>query len=306
MGQLLIAVLVGAVAAGAALVVLRTRSGSKSKSKIPPALRPADIDAVLESTRLTKIFGWGLALTLFFAFFMPAYWVQEPQNRLDNEKRFEEESLERGELYYAMSTDQQTGESNPAGKECARCHGVGAEGGTNEFLNPDTGVRSVVQVPELKTVFARYKEPPPGFKDAREFVRETIERGRPGTDMPTWGAEYGGPLTEQELDDIVNWLESINEDPEVDADATGDQIFNQFCSTCHGIGGAGGSGPAMKGGSESAQFPNIEDHKTFVKEGSKPGQPYGTSGQGTGGMPGWSGTLSDEQIQLVVDYERSL
>lgn len=306
MGQLLIAVLVGAVAAGAALVVLRTRSGSKSKSKIPPALRPADIDAVLESTRLTKIFGWGLALTLFFAFFMPAYWVQEPQNRLDNEKRFEEESLERGELYYAMSTDQQTGESNPAGKECARCHGVGAEGGTNEFLNPDTGVRSVVQVPELKTVFARYEEPPPGFKDAREFVRETIERGRPGTDMPTWGAEYGGPLTEQELDDIVNWLESINEDPEVDADATGDQIFNQFCSTCHGIGGAGGSGPAMKGGSESAQFPNIEDHKTFVKEGSKPGQPYGTSGQGTGGMPGWSGTLTDEQIQLVVDYERSL
>ncbi len=306
MGQLLIALLVGAVAAGAALVVLRTRSESKPKNKIPPALRPADIDAVLESTRLTKIHGWGLALTLFFAFFMPAYWVQEPQNRLDNEKMFEEESLERGERYYAMATDQETGESNPDGKECARCHGVEAEGGTNDFLNPDTGVRSVVQVPELKTVFARYEEPPPGFEDAEEFIRETIERGRPGTDMPTWGNKYGGPLTEQELDDIVAWLKSINEEPEVGADATGDQIFNQFCSTCHGIGGAGGSGPAMKGGSETRQFPNIEDHKTFVKEGSKPGQPYGTSGQGTGAMPGWAGTLTDEQIQLVVDYERSL
>lgn len=307
MGQLLIAVLVGAVAAGAALVVLRTRSGStSSKSKIPPALRPADIDSVLESTRLTKIHGWGLALTLFFAFFMPAYWVQEPQNRLDNEKMFEEESLLRGELYYAMATDQETGESNPSGKECARCHGVEAEGGTNEFLNPDTGVRSVVQVPELKTVFARYEEPPPGYDDAREFIRETIERGRPGTDMPTWGNKFGGPLTEQELDDIVNWLESINEEPEVDADATGDQIFNQFCASCHGIGGAGGSGPAMRGGSEAAQFPNIEDHMNFVREGSKAGQPYGTSGQGTGAMPAWGGTLTDEQIRLVVEYERSL
>ncbi len=306
MGQLLIALLVGAVAAGAALVVLRTRSEPKTKNKVPPALRPADIDAVLESTRLTKIHGWGLARPLVCAFVMPAYWVQEPQNRLDTEKMFEEESLERGERYYAMATDQETGESNPAGKECARCHGVEAEGGTNDFLNPDTGVRSVVQVPELKTVFARYEEPPPGFEDAEEFIRETIERGRPGTDMPTWGNKYGGPLTEQELDDIVAWLKSINEEPEVGADATGDQIFNQFCSTCHGIGGAGGSGPAMKGGSETRQFPNIEDHKTFVKEGSKPGQPYGTSGQGTGAMPGWAGTLTDEQIQLVVDYERSL
>ena len=306
MGQLLIAVLVGAVAAGAALVVLRTRSSSgKTKSKVPPALRPADIDAVLESSRLTKIHGWGLALTLFFAFFMPAYWVQEPQNRRDNEEEMAEESLERGEEYYALTTDKQTGATNTKGKECARCHGDGAEGGENEYLNPDTGVRSIVKVPELKTVFSRYEEPPAGFEDAREYIRETIERGRPGTDMPTWGNKYGGPLTEQELDDIVNWLESINVKPDVAADATGDQIFNQFCSTCHGVGGAGGSGPAMKGGSEAAQFPNIEDHKTFVKEGSKAGQPYGTSGQGTGAMPAW-GTLTDEQIQLVVDYERSL
>lgn len=304
MGQLLIAVLVGAVAAGAALVVLRTRT-PRTKSKIPPALRPADIDAVLESSRLTKIHGWGLALTLFFAFFMPAYWIQEPQNRIDNEEMFAEESIERGERYYAMAIDQQTGESNTAGKECARCHGDGAEGGTNEFLNPDTGTRSIVQVPELKTVFARYEEPPKGFEDARSFIRETIERGRPGTDMPTWGNEYGGPLTEQELDDIVNWLESIQADVDIEAEATGDQIFNQLCSTCHGVGGAGGSAPAMTGGSETAQFPNIEDHKTFVKEGSKAGQPYGTSGQGTGGMPAWA-SLTDDQIQKVVEYERSL
>ena len=61
----------------------------------------------------------------------------------------------------------------------------------------------------------------------------------------------------------------------------------------------------MQGGSETRQFPNIEDHKKFVREGSKPGQPYGTSGMGTGGMPPWP-QLSDDQLQKVVDYERSL
>lgn len=305
MVQLLIAVLAGGVAAGAALVILRSRSSS-DLPKVPPALRPADIDAVLESTRLTKIHGWGLALTLFFAFFMPAYWIQEPQNRLNNEERFIAESLERGERYYAMAVDQQTGEGNPSGKECALCHGVNAEGGTNEFLNPVTGIRSTVQVPELRTIFSRYATPPPGFRDAREYVREVIERGRPGTDMPTWGGEYGGPLTEQELDDIVNWIEDIQEEPQVDADATGQQIFGQFCAACHGIGGAGGSGPSMQNGATVAEFPDEADHAEFVRSGSQVGQPYGTSGMGTGAMPPWAGILTEEQIALVVEYERSL
>ena len=123
--------------------------------------------------------------------------------------------------------------------------------------------------------------------------------------MPTWGNKYGGPLTEQEIEDIVNWLADIQVDLDIDATATGDAIFNQLCATCHGVGGAGGSGPAMTGGAESRQFPNIEDHKAFVKSGSTAGQPYGTSGMGTGGMPPW-GTLTDEQIQKVVEYERSL
>jgi mono/diheme cytochrome c family protein len=306
MRQLLIAVVFGAIAAGAALLALRTRSSSsKTNKSVPPALRPADIDSVLESGRLTKVLFWGAGLTVFFAFFLPAYWFREPARMTAKEESFAEESIERGKIYFALTTDPQTGESNLRGKECARCHGVDAGGGTNEFLDPNTGVTRTVQVPELKTVFARYEEPPEGYDDAAEFITEVIERGRPGTDMPTWGNKYGGPLTEQEIEDIVNWLADIQVDLDIDATATGDAIFNQLCATCHGVGGAGGSGPAMTGGSETRQFPNIEDHKAFVKSGSTAGQPYGTSGMGTGGMPPW-GTLTDEQIQKVVEYERSL
>lgn len=269
-------------------------------------MRPGKTDDVLESDRLTTIIKWGFRLALLFALFLPFYWLREPGRMSATEDRFAEESVERGHVYYALRTDPQTGEENLRGKECARCHGVDAEGGTNDFLNPETGQRTLVQVPELQTVFARYEEPPPGFETARDYIYETIERGRPGTDMPTWGTEFGGPLTEQEIDDIVNWLESIQKTSAAEPGASPESIFTRNCATCHGPSGTGGSGPALNNGSEVQQFPNPEDHINFVKQGSKPGQPYGTSGVGTGGMPPWEGRLTDEQIRMVVEYERGL
>ncbi|MGI8425737.1 MAG: c-type cytochrome [Actinomycetota bacterium] len=274
--------------------------------KIPPALRPGKTDDVIESERLTGIIRWAVIVVVFFAVFLPLYWLREPTRMLNTEKGYAEVSLERGHEYYSLTTDLVTGKENPHGKECARCHGVDLEGGTNDFLDPATGQKTLVQVPELQTVFSRYETPPPGFKDARTFIRETIERGRPGTDMPTWGNKYGGPLTDQELDDIVNFIESAQKAPKVEAGTDGQTIFSTNCSPCHGIGGAGGSGPAFKGGTEEKMFPNVDDQIAFVEGGSKPGQAYGTSGKGTGRMPPWKGRLTDEQIRSVVEYERGL
>jgi cbb3-type cytochrome c oxidase subunit III len=168
----------------------------------------------------------------------------------------------------------------------------------------------------LKRVFARYKSPPPGYRDATTFIIATIERGRTdgvvgvGDDMPIWGNRYGGPLTEQQVEDIVNYLISIQvQAGEEEAEAgppDGQMIFAQFCASCHGPNGTGGQGPAMTGGAEVAQFPNIEDHVAFVRAGSKPGTTYGRSGRGTGLMPSWESSLSEAQIRAVVEYERSL
>lgn len=301
---------------GFSLMILSRRAPKSVASglPVPPALKPGDVDDVLETDRLDTILRWGAGLTVFMAVFLVVYWWIEPQKRVDKEEFFNQQSLDRGRYYYAMKEDPVTGEHPPRGVghpagdpiECARCHGVDAEGGENDFLDPATGERRKVKVPELRTVFSRYAKPPPGFRDARAFIRETIERGRPGTDMPTWGNRFGGPLTDQQIDDITNWLFSIQGPLEVAEGADGASIFNQNCAPCHGIGGAGASGPALTGGSEVRQFPNIDDHIAFVVSGSSPNQPYGTSGRGTGGMPGWKGRLTDEQIRLVVEYERSL
>lgn len=306
MRELAIAVVVIGFIVAVVMLLLRRGPSSAGIQKIPPALKPGDPDDVLESDRLTKVIRYGLGIVMFFAVFLPVYWWAEPGRMTSKEKAFAAESIKRGSEYFALRVDQQTGEENHTGIECARCHGSKAQGGENQFLEPSTGQQRTVKVPSLFDVFARYEKPPPGFKDAKTFVRETVERGRPGTDMPTWGNGFGGPLTDQQIEDIVNFLESIQHVAEIPKTATGADIFGQNCSTCHGIGGTGGRGPAMVNGSESAQFPGIEDHIAFVKAGSKADTPYGKRGKGTAGMPAWGSILTDEQIRLVVEYERSL
>lgn len=307
MGQVALAVVIAALLVGAILLFrLGSRpAGPTRTEKVPPALRPGEPDDVLESDRLAKLQRYGAIASVAFAAFMAIYWLAEPSRMAAKEAEFEELSIERGEGYFHEETTFVEGQAI-LGVACSACHGEDAAGGTNLFLDPATGERRQVDVPELRTLFARYDPPPPQHLSTWDYVFFTIERGRPGTDMPTWGNEFGGPLTEQQLTDIVNYLEHIQETPEIRDDADGAQIFATFCSPCHGDRGTGGSGPAMTGGSETIQFPDIEDHIEFIRTGSQAGQPYGTTGQGTGAMPGWDGTLTEEQIRAVVEYERSL
>lgn len=303
-------------------VVSLFRSGGRRRAgeavdRVPPAMRPAGTDDVLESDRLNRIMRWGLVSAVFMAIFIPVYWLAEPGRQKAVARKFDDNSIRRGKSYYAMRADPVTGKENLSGVECARCHGTNLEGGQNTFVDPRTGERRTVQVPELKNVFARYAKPPPGHKDARAFIVATIERGRTdgvlgvGADMPTWSNKFGGPLTEQMIDDVVNYIATIQAKPGEESEKNsgppdGAQIFAQFCASCHGPAGAGGSAPAMNDGSETRQFPNIDDHIAFVKSGSTPGKAYGISGKGTGLMPAWGGVLTDAQIRAVVEYERTL
>lgn len=289
-------------------------SAAGGPPKVPASLRPGETDDVLEGRRLNKIMVLGFLTVTFFALYIPFYWFLEPNRMAAKEARFYEQSVERGKRYFGLHQDPQTGEEIFDAIECARCHGVDARGGTNEFLNPSTGERSIVQVPGLVNAYAKWEQNKESFgypvlRDARAWVKETIERGRPGTDMPTWGADYGGPLTSQQIDDIVNWLETIQEPMEQRITGSPQEIFDKTCANCHGAGGKGGGiAPAFTGGSVEERFPDRQQHIDFVKQGSVAGQPYGVGGLGTGRMPPKGGfpALTDEQIAQLVDYERGL
>lgn len=79
------------------------------------------------------------------------------------------------------------------------------------------------------------------------------------------------------------------------------------CSGCHGGGGEGGVGPKLSEGESALSFPDEQEQIDWVKGGSQPklGQPYNARGRvAAGGMPGFAGQLSDEEIEAVVLYER--
>lgn len=112
--------------------------------------------------------------------------------------------------------------------------------------------------------------------------------------LPFWAILYAGAFGERKVVDP--------NDPVV----MGARVYRSAgCSGCHGATGGGGVGPAMAGVKQT--FPNEADHVAWVKTGSKPtqGQPYGNSGRvSTGGMPGFEGALSQQEIEAVVKYER--
>src|SRR3546814_14789689 len=89
------------------------------------------------------------------------------------------------------------------GYDCAGGHGSEGVGGIAPFtLTDDEGefVATVTwQAPALDTVLLRYSE---------EEVRYILVYGRPGTPMPAWGEEGGGPLTTQQIDELIAYIKS--------------------------------------------------------------------------------------------------
>jgi len=73
----------------------------------------------------------------------------------------------------------------------------------------------------------------------------------------------------------------------------GAAIFGDRCAGCHGGDGSGGIGSRLAGGRVLERFPNAADQIAVVTAGR-------------GGMPAFSGKLTDDEIAAVVDYTRTV
>jgi len=72
------------------------------------------------------------------------------------------------------------------GLNCASCHGVSGEGVTAPALNSQEFLTSTTD----------------------EQMAGIIRGGIPGTAMPAWWNEYGGPLTDQQIESVVAYVRS--------------------------------------------------------------------------------------------------
>jgi len=316
-----------AVVAFVALAIL----GARGRKPAPPAnLVEYYDDETMEGPKLEKYLGAAVIFSAILAASLPAYWLLEPTRQTKMDKDFLAESVKRGMFRFAKAGTVPP--SEVLNLECARCHGAKAEGGAATFLLQPTQPGDLAKTvswtaPSLNDVLLRFSP---------DEVTQIITYGRPGTPMPAWGLAGGGPLPDQPIEDLVNYLQSIQLKPEqamklnteraqkIMADnpgiSEGQGLFMAACARCHTkgwsygqpqvMGGGGAFGPNLTGGVELRQFPplagGVAKHVEFVTTGSDFQKPYGSQGIGSGRMPGFGQELSARQIDEIVIYERSL
>ncbi len=223
------------VLAGALVIVFllaNAARGRRSIQDVPPALRPGYSDEELERSVIERYMGWGIVFTAFFAIALPAIWIFEPIRQTQKTEADFVGAFTRGEELFTTN--------------CASCHGQNAEGGAapSTYDKDDSW-----PAPNLTTIVKRYEDSE--VTDIRDYIETTVQRGRPGTPMPAWGSEYNGPMTDQQISDITDWI-LLNQKAEIDkadpaANLSGKQLYAQNCVRCHGSNLEGFIGPTLVG-----------------------------------------------------------
>lgn len=182
-------------------VAVNVRAGRAevaSEIELAPNRKPYYDDEELEGPRLTRALQAGILLLAVSAIGLPLYWLGEPSRQEGADAEFDRIFVSRGSRLFATTEE--------GGYNCAGCHGgMTASGGAAPPFTltnaDDEFVASVIwRAPALNTVLLRYSE---------QEVREIITFGRPGTPMPAWGVEGGGPLTTQQVDELIAYLASV-------------------------------------------------------------------------------------------------
>jgi mono/diheme cytochrome c family protein len=209
----LIAGVVVGLAFVAGLIALAIRRRGAAGPDIPPGMRPGPADEVLERRQLEKVMGWGILFVLITALWLPALWLREPDQNVDDAIELISRSRERGSQWFQVADEE-----NPTGFGCARCHGPEAQGGTVPFTTETGEFIPEFPVPKLVDVCGgeKYGHPLIGGETAIEDIQTTIEQGREGTPMPSWSVRYAGPMNDQQIQDLIAYLLSIQEIPEKD------------------------------------------------------------------------------------------
>ena len=172
---------------------------------------------------------------------------------------------------------------------CSPCHGALGEGGLNP-ARPGDIIAPISSAEYLKT------------RD--DFtLRSIISQGQPELGMSPFGTANGGPLDDEQIDALIAYLRSWEQNPPVEnppeiavspLSLNGADIYQEICAQCHGPNGEGSLGPALND-------PTFQDKNTDE-------QIFDTIkyGHASTAMIGWGEVLNTDQIQQLVEYIRQL
>jgi mono/diheme cytochrome c family protein len=174
-----------------------TRREVGAELELAPNRKPYYDDETLEGRRLERVQLYGLLLLVVIVIGLPLYWVLEPDRQAGAREGLTGRLAGWGADLFETTAN--------GGFNCAGCHGgMNATGGSAPYTLTDPATGQVTSVswiaPALNTVFYRYSE---------EEVRFILTYGRPGSPMPAWGLDGGGPMNAQQIDTLLEYLKTI-------------------------------------------------------------------------------------------------
>jgi mono/diheme cytochrome c family protein len=342
---LLFAVILGGWVVYAFLNLRQARDEIGSEIELAANRKPYHDDETLEGARLTRVLGIGVILLVVTVVALPLYWILEPERQAGAQTAKEEQFVDWGSQLFAPTaeggfncagchggmsgvggqaaynlTDPVTGESTAVNWYAPAVN-------TIFYRFSDDEVRFIL-------VYGRPFSPmsPWGVQGGGPMNDQQIdtllsymksiqiEREDCGVGEDDPATCPSGHLPTSVQDDIDTLARAAVADGTYES--YGEALYNldlasgaYSCARCHtpgwswgkpGVAGQGAFGWNLTGGKAASAFPDEADMIDFIKNGSVLGQKYGIQGQGSGRMPGFGAMLTDEQIQAIVEYVRSL
>lgn len=175
----------------------RGRAEIGSEIQLAANRKPYYDDDILEGAKIERTQLLGLVFLAIITIALPLYWILEPSREAGATVDFQHRFETWGSRMFVSTAE--------GGYNCAGCHGgMTSSGGSSGYVITDPITNEVKPViwkaPALNTLFYRYSE---------SEVRFILEYGRPFSPMSAWGIDGGGPLNEQQVQTLIEYMESI-------------------------------------------------------------------------------------------------
>jgi mono/diheme cytochrome c family protein len=342
---LLFAIILGGWVVYAVLNLRQARDELGSEQELAANRKRYYDDEILEGSRLTRVLGMGVILLVIIVIGLPLYWILEPTRQAGAQEAKEEIFVEWGSRLFAPTSDGgfncagchggMTGNggsaaynlTDPATGEVTAVNWIAPALNTIFYRFSEDEVRFILvygrpfspmspwgvagggpmNEQQIDTLLA--------YLESIQIDREDCGLGEDNT--KTCPSGHLPSSVQNDIDTLANQAVANGT-----YSSYGEALFNldlasgaYSCARCHtqgwswgepGVTGQGAFGWNLTGGSTNAHFPNESDMVSFVKNGSVLGAKYGLQGQGSGRMPGFGALLTDQQVQAIVEYVRSL
>jgi len=186
-GAVVLTVAVVVFLAWVAYLLVNSRRRRRRPEETPANLQPYLSDDELETSRVTRVLNSAVVAAAVLAIAMPVYYVNEGNRQAAATEKIQEQNVEEGEKWFTNFS-------------CINCHGPGGTGGAAPFTEARSGLDVSWTAPSINDVLLRYDE---------SELRYWIVNGRAGTPMPAGGLNSGGAMTDQEIDQVIAYLKSV-------------------------------------------------------------------------------------------------